>query len=101
MVAAGRALTAHDSGELSALRQADATALDWTKGRLILNNVVLADIVDRIRPYHRGRILLVGGVGRQRLSATINLDRTDAWLDGLAQTRMARVLRLPGVTIIS
>ena len=97
---AGLTVTSRGLGRVEYIDARVAAA--WVGRRLILNNVILAEVLRRIAPYHRGRIVLLDGeAGGGQISAAINLDQTDEWLDGLAQTRGIRLTRIAGVTFLS
>ena len=75
----------------------------WTKGEIIAKNMPLADLVDEIRPYHPGIIILHGqAVAEAPLTGIYRPDDSDAALEALAAAHGARVLHpLPWVTVIT
>lgn len=98
---ANQAISVSSRG-LGPIRTVDAdAAVAWTRGRLILNDMPLNDILRAIQPYHKGRILLLDrDAGRQSLSAVIDLNHVDIWLDALSRRNSLRITRVPGLTIL-
>jgi transmembrane sensor len=93
-------LSSSGPGQVQNVDAQSATA--WTRGRLILNDMSLTEILAAIQPYHRGRIILMDQeAGRQPLSAVIDLDHIDDWLDALAKRNSVRITRIAGVTILT
>ena len=89
-------------GQLGSIRAVDASAdTAWTRGWLIMDDKPLSEILSALRPYSSNRILLVNPeAGRQRLSATIDLDHIDTWIDALSRTRTVRLTRLGNLIIL-
>ena len=98
----GQAMTIGD-GVMDEIEPVDAAAATaWSRGRLVLEDRSLAQVIAAVRPHYRGRILLLGGeTARQRLSVAIDLDHIDNWLSGLAKTRKVRVTRVGGLTVLT
>lgn len=73
----------------------------WMHGRYIAADRPLSEIVAAIEPYSHRRILVLNGaVGARRMSAAIDLNRTQEWLESLSGMRDIHVTTLPGIVII-
>lgn len=96
---AGDAARLRDAG-LDAL-PADPAATAWRKGQLVFSQRPLAEVVDELRRYRHGRIVVLNGAAEGRkVSWVFSVDDTDAALDALAQGLGLRITRLPGVTLL-
>ncbi|MDF0643712.1 MAG: FecR domain-containing protein [Nitrospira sp.] len=80
--------TAVDSHVMGPIRQVDVQAATaWLRGRLMFENVRLAEVIDEIRRYHRGVIVIWGPtLGDMRVSGSYTLTDPDEILATLAQT---------------
>ncbi len=87
---------------LSPVRAVDASlALAWTRGRLILENRPLADVLAELDRYHSGKILLLNPeAGERRINAVIDLGRIDSWLTALASSQGLSMTMVGPVTIL-
>lgn len=73
----------------------------WMRGRFIATDRPLGEIVAAIAPYSHRRILVLSrAAGTRRISAAIDLDRTQEWLESLGGLRDVHVTTLPGIVII-
>lgn len=73
----------------------------WQEGRLVLRREPLAEAVTRIGRYRPGLVLIKGDALRKvRISAVVRLDNLDAAVTLLAAQARARVVELPGLTLI-
>jgi transmembrane sensor len=76
--------------------------LAWTRGRLIVIDRPLSEIIATLGPHYRGHILLLrGSIGRQRLSASIELNHIEEWLDALKETSGVRITRVGNYTFLT
>ncbi|HYD67937.1 FecR family protein [Azospirillum sp.] len=98
----GDRVTATAAG-LSGVARADpATALAWREGRYVFHEQPFAAVVDTLRRYHPGTILLLDErVGRERVSGNYRLDDAVGALQSLAGIVGARVTTLPaGIVVV-
>lgn len=73
----------------------------WQDGRLVLRRETLADAAVRINRYRPGLVLVKGEALRNvRVSAVMRLDNLDDALKHLAVQARARIIELPGLTLI-
>jgi transmembrane sensor len=100
LVRANQAVGASDGnvGPVVAVDSDQETA--WTRGLLIFDDRDLATIVGALRPYHGAILLLNSAAGRRKVTAVVNADRIDSWLDSLGKTRVAKVTRVGGIVLI-
>lgn len=75
----------------------------WTRGQLVAKNRSVADIVEDIRPYFDGVILVRGDeLARTSLTGVYNLDDPIAALQAVASVQGASIYRLtPWVIVVS
>ncbi|MEP9404084.1 FecR family protein [Sphingomonas silueang] len=87
---------------LGRIRAVDASLeTAWTRGRLIMENRPLSQILEELDRYRAGRILLLNAeAGERRINAVIDLDRTDSWLTALASSQGLKLTTLGPVTVI-
>jgi transmembrane sensor len=86
-------------GRIHAVEGALATA--WMRGRLIMEDRPLAQVLAELDRYRGGRtVLLNGEAGQRRINAVIDLERTDSWLDVLASSQGLKLNRLGPVVIL-
>lgn len=79
---------------------ADLTA--WRAGRLIFDNMPLAQVVSRIERHHRGRIVLLGSeLGRRRVTGNVTLRDSRAALAALQSSVGFSITALGPITFIS
>ena len=83
---------------VSAPESADvARAAAWMDGWLRFRDRPLGQVVDRLRAYRSGRIVLLGdGLARTRVSGDYRLDQPDVALRSLAAAAGATLTELPG-----
>jgi len=73
----------------------------WQQGRLVLRRESLPDAVAQIGRYRPGLVLVKGDALRKvRVSAVVRLDNLDSAIELLAAQARARVVELPGLTLI-
>jgi transmembrane sensor len=75
----------------------------WTDGQLVANDRPMSDVVDAIRPWYRGIIVVRGpGVDHRRVTGVYNLHEPRRALDALAAAHGARVSTItPWITVVS
>ncbi|WP_020186221.1 FecR domain-containing protein [Methylopila sp. 73B] len=83
---------------LSSPRTVDsARTVAWMEGWLSFRDRTFGEIVDRLRAYREGRIVLLGsGVAHVRVSGDYRLDQADVALRSLAAAAGATLIDLPG-----
>lgn len=75
--------------------------LSWRRGRLVLQDATLNEIVAELNRHAPTRLMVTDAVlGQRRFNAVIDLDHIDDWLLGLEQTESIRVTRLGPVVVI-
>ncbi|MDF0542920.1 FecR domain-containing protein [Sphingobium sp. H39-3-25] len=101
IVTANQAIAVTDN--LGRLRWADAQAeTAWVRGRLVLRNKTLPEILDILKPHYRGRIILLNSsFSTTRLNAEIDLHHIDSWLTALEGMKKIQATRLAGVTFLT
>lgn len=66
---AGDWVQVNDSGAMQNGRQAPDLAGAWKTGKAFIRNRPIAEVIDEIRPWHRGRILLMDeGLGERKVT---------------------------------
>jgi len=90
-------------GRESRVAQVDAgKLLAWSQGRLVFESKPLADVISEIDRYYPGMIVLTNArAGRQRVDATVNLDRIDEWLATMERSQKLTARRFMGVVVLS
>lgn len=90
-------------GRTGPIRTVDAAAsIAWTRGRLILEDKSLREIVAAIRPHYQGRLFLLNrSADDRRMSVVVDLDHVDDWLAGLAVTENVRLHRIGSWTVLT
>lgn len=99
---AGQRLTVSwgDSASFSEL-PADEVA-GWRRGELIAREITIGQVVDALRPYHSGTILVTDGFAGQRVTGLYRLDEPVATLKRLAAAHGGTVYALsPWVLVVS
>ena len=87
-------------GSAHAVDLAEATA--WRQGRYIFTNARLADVLERIGRYRRGRILVTSGeLGERRVSGNIALRDGNAALAAIQSSVGFQVTALGRLTLVS
>jgi transmembrane sensor len=80
---------------------ADPTSSAWREGRLVVSHEPLAQVLNHLGRYRRGRILLLDREAAARpVSGVFDITDSEAALDLLAQGLGLRVTRLPGLTLL-
>lgn len=102
IVRAGQALTVESAG-IGAVRSADAAReLAWTRGHALFQRKPLGEIVNDLRPFYRGYMVVVGDTAASaRFTADVDLDHMDDWLDALADSTEVQVHRLGNIVILN
>ncbi|WGD30703.1 FecR family protein [Ancylobacter sp. WKF20] len=92
----------YSATRLSPARPVDARmATAWRRGKLIVNQRPLAEVVAEIERYRPGTILIANpALGELEVTGVFDLAGADAILDTIEQTLPVRITRLPLVTII-
>lgn len=73
----------------------------WRRGMLVFNGVPLADVVDEINRYRRGKVVLRrAALGANRIQAQFPIARLDAVIDMVGRLYGAHVTRLPGNIVL-
>lgn len=75
----------------------------WRDGRLVAQDEPVEDVIDRLRPYHDGVILVTGSALADRtVTGVYNLDDPMAALSGVVRAHGARVRRItPWIVLVS
>ncbi|MFO0775521.1 MAG: FecR domain-containing protein [Nitrospiraceae bacterium] len=76
------------AGQVSRVRTVDlSTVSAWMRGRLVVDGVPLSEVLDEVRRYHRGTILLLNSRSRDvQITGTYDLDDPASVLSLLAKT---------------
>lgn len=73
----------------------------WRSGQLVYEDRALADVVEELNRYRKGRIIVRGdALARRRVSGVVHLDRIDGALTNFARSLDAPITRLPGGVVI-
>ncbi len=90
------------SGALSAVTRVDPeSALAWRQGRIIFENQVFSRVLDELRRYYPGRVIVADSrVGRLRVTGNYRLDDIEGAIRTLADATGVTMNRLPGGLII-
>ena len=76
-------------------------AMAWMRGRLVMEDRPLADVLKELDRYQDGRILLLNGeASERRINAVIDLGRTDSWLTALASSQGLKMTRAGPLIIL-
>ncbi|BCA56534.1 sensor [Nitrospira sp. KM1] len=83
-------------GHLGQPQAVDASAASaWIKGRLVVNGVPLAQVIDEVRRYHPGTIIFLNhGIGDTKVTGTYNLTEPSKILTLLSNTFPLHVVGL-------
>lgn len=103
LLVANQAMSIPPEGGLGQVEKVDASlATSWTRGRLILQDKTLKEILKALAPHYSGNIVLLNRAAAQkRLSVVIDLDNVGGWLLGLAETETVRITQIGKVTILT
>ncbi|WEK45152.1 MAG: FecR domain-containing protein [Candidatus Andeanibacterium colombiense] len=87
---------------LGSMRAVDSTlAMAWMRGRLIMENKPLGEVLEELDRYESGKIVLLNGEAAQRrINAVIDLQRTDSWLTALASSQGLRLTQVGPLKIL-
>ena len=100
-IEAGRQVSAGTGGPEPARNADISAATAWLKGRLAVDNVRLGELVDELRRYHVGAILVLNpAVADIKVSGSYNLADPTAVLTTLSQTLPVRMTRLTNRLVI-
>lgn len=92
-----------DGGAPQAVRTVDAdTLLAWSKGRLILRNRPLGEVLAAVDRYYPGTIVLTNDkAAAKRVDAVVDLGRINDWVKTLQSSQGLTARRYPGVLVLS
>ncbi len=97
----GDRVTATALGLSGVVRADPGVALAWREGRYVFHEQPFADVVDNLRRYYSGTILLLDDrVGRERVSGNYRLDDPVGTLRALTGITGVRMITLPAGIII-
>ena len=97
----GERVTATESGLSAAVRVDPGMALAWRDGRIAFHDQPFGRVVETLRRYHDGTILVIGRRAEQeRVSGNFRLDDPVGALRSLAEIAGARMAVLPAGVII-
>lgn len=97
---AGQALTVSPAGFHTEARTPEQIGA-WAEGFLVANDQPLGVVVDRLRPWLRGKVIISARLAQQPVSGVYNLADPSAALDAIAHARRATVRHLgPWITVI-
>ncbi|TQV87029.1 FecR family protein [Aliikangiella coralliicola] len=82
----GQAVTSDSKNGLSAVSQVSAENIDsWRNGRLVFEDVPLSQVVEEIKRYYKGNIMISSpAVGELRVTATFKVDQIESMLFNIA-----------------
>jgi transmembrane sensor len=91
LLGVGDAISVTDAG--ATRRQEDAAELaDWRSGRLIIRDAAIADVIDELRPYFAGYILVTDDAfSRQRVSGIYDLTDPVSTLHRLVESHRGQI----------
>ncbi len=103
LLVADQALAIKSGNGLGEVEAVDASqTIAWTRGKLIIKDRSLEEILATLAPHYRGRIVLLNrAAARRKLSVVIDLGQVDRWLSGLAETKAVRLHRWGGVSFLT
>ncbi|MEJ1964548.1 MAG: FecR domain-containing protein [Gammaproteobacteria bacterium] len=89
-------------GELANVEPADPyTQLAWRRGRLIIEDQPLGDVVRELNRYYSGFIMVTDDkVARRRLNAVIDLKHIDQWLAALDESQPIDIRHLGPLVVV-
>lgn len=97
----GKSLRFSPTSGLRPLNISPDELASWQEGRLVFQRELLADAAARINRYRPGLVLVKGEALRKvQISAVMRLDNLDDALKRLAAQAHARIIDLPGLTLI-
>ncbi|WP_245416700.1 FecR family protein [Undibacter mobilis] len=109
-----RSASAHDKSTLAPRQMATATAasimvspvdlahaLAWRDGRIVFDNEPFANVVDELRRYYPGSLIVIGdSVKNLAVSGNYRIDDIEGAMRTLADAAGITMLRLPGSVVI-
>jgi transmembrane sensor len=92
----------YQNGVLARVEPANPyTDLAWRRGRLIVEDQPLSNVVAELNRYYSGRIIVSGdAAGARRLNAVIDLKHIDQWLSALDESQPIEIRHLGPLTIL-
>ena len=94
-------ITYDDDGMAGAVDADPTLVTAWQKGMLIFRNEPLAQVIDEVNRYRRGRIILLNSaLGERLVTARFKLDRLDEVVTQVQQVFGAQLRSLPGEIIL-
>ena len=100
-VAAGERLDVTAGASPGALQALDAAALGWRDGRLVYDDVPLAELVEDLNRYLPRRMTISDGdLARTRVSAILTLSDQDTMLEALAQVLPLGWVRISDTVVV-
>lgn len=92
-----------DGGVPGAVASVDADALlAWSKGRLVLQNRPLGEVIAEVDRYYPGMIVLMNDkAAKRRVNAVVDLNRIDEWLSAVTRSQGVSERRVLGVVFLS
>ncbi|MBY8825218.1 FecR family protein [Sphingomonas colocasiae] len=101
VLGAGQASAARGAGLAPVHAIEPFEAFGWTRGRLYFSGRPLGDVVDELRRYHRGWIVVANGdAATMRISGGLRLDDPDAAMAELARLSGTRITSIAGRILI-
>lgn len=89
-----------DATGITPLPRTAADRLDWVRGQVSLDNVPLAQLVKRLRPYRPGFLRVSEGAATLRVQGVFALDDSDRTLTLLSETLPVSIRRYGPITLI-
>lgn len=76
---------------------------DWREGRVYVRDRLVADVVDEIRPWYFGKIILASDeIAQRRVSGVFKVDDPENALQALTSSRGGRIMRIsPWLMIVT
>ena len=83
-------------------QRADTAAVSaWRRGQLVFDQTPLAEVVDEVNRYRRGKLILTDAeVGRKRVQASFSIDRLDDVVALVRDVYRLEVTQLPGGIVL-
>lgn len=101
----GQQITVHASGPADPVRTVDSSReLAWAQGRLIFDNVTVAEVAQLFNRYNRRQLRITDEkLGRRSMSGVFNASEPESFIAFIESTASVRVIRHDGqdVTIAS
>jgi len=92
----------YTEGRMTPVKSVDTyDTLGWRRGRLVIQDESLTEIVRELNRYYPGRIVLTAELADQKLlNAVIDLDHIDDWIRALAESQPIKVSQFGPLTWI-